>query len=429
MTDAEIVLSANKLGKRYALGGLEQFSNSFREMLIGLILAPLKRYKKLSGQVDESELFWALKDINFEIKRGEVVGVIGKNGAGKSTLLKILSRITTPTEGSVTLKGNVASLLEVGTGFHPELTGRENIYLNGAILGMKRKEIAAKFDDILEFANIEKFVDTPVKRYSSGMYVRLAFSIAAHLDPDILIVDEVLAVGDVKFQKKCLGKLKDVATTGRTVLFVSHNMEAVQNLCSKCIFLENGSVKRIGPTKEIITDYMSDLVNIDPYDSFVRRHTSHDKMCSDQAKITAISIFDIENNNAIEFNIWDQLKIKFEIEILQQQSESQKFALWFCFTNQMGSVVESYFQYDDVKGNKIFSNNKTIEATISDISLPPGYHTISCGILEIDDLGKREVIDWAENLITIKIKNCFSDGRVFDQRIGNRLSICDWSIV
>ena len=190
---------------------------------------------------DQVEEFWALKDVSFEVKRGEVLGIIGRNGAGKSTLLKILSRITEPTEGRVTLRGRVASLLEVGTGFHPELTGRENIYLNGAILGMTRAEIRRKFDEIVAFAEVEKFLDTPVKRYSSGMYVRLAFAVAAHLEPEILVVDEVLAVGDAEFQKKCLGKMNSVATVeGRTVLFVSHNMAVVQHLCERVILLKNG---------------------------------------------------------------------------------------------------------------------------------------------------------------------------------------------
>ena len=260
MTKPQTVLTVDSLGKCYAIGGLDELKKSFREMLTDLFFAPIRRYKKLSGKVDESELFWALKDINFSLKQGEVVGVIGKNGAGKSTLLKVLSRITTPTEGAVTIKGNVASLLEVGTGFHPELTGRENIYLNGAILGMKRKEINEKFNDIVEFADIEKFVDTPVKRYSSGMYVRLAFSVAAHLDPDILIVDEVLAVGDSHFQKRCMGKISDVASQGRTVLFVSHNMYSISQLCSRVIWLENGQIIQSGSCGEVISKYLaSDL--------------------------------------------------------------------------------------------------------------------------------------------------------------------------
>src|SRR5207248_1544210 len=206
-------------------------------------LAPDSNLPSSNSQLPRTEEFWALRDINFSVRRGEVVGIIGRNGAGKSTLLKILSRITEPTEGRVKLKGRVASLLEVGTGFHPELTGRENIYLNGAILGMHRAEIKAKFDEIVAFAETEKFLDTPVKRYSSGMYVRLAFAVAAHLEPEILVVDEVLAVGDAEFQKKCLGKMREVAEGhGRTVLFVSHNMVAVQNLCSVAMWLSEGKL-------------------------------------------------------------------------------------------------------------------------------------------------------------------------------------------
>jgi lipopolysaccharide transport system ATP-binding protein len=206
---------------------------------------------------DQVEEFWALKDVSFELKRGEVLGIIGRNGAGKSTLLKILSRITEPTAGRVTLRGRVASLLEVGTGFHPELTGRENIYLNGAILGMSRAEIRRKFDEIVAFAETEKFLDTPVKRYSSGMYVRLAFAVAAHLEPEILVVDEVLAVGDAGFQEKCLGKMRTLSGTGRTVLFVSHSMMAIRTLCSSCIFLHNGVKAFDGPVSDAIAAYQT----------------------------------------------------------------------------------------------------------------------------------------------------------------------------
>ena len=204
----------------------------------------------------ETEEFWALKDVSFDIKRGERVGIIGRNGAGKSTLLKILSRISEPTSGRIFINGRVSSLLEVGTGFHPELTGRENIYLNGAILGMSRVEIKRKFDEIVDFAEVERFLDTPVKRYSSGMYVRLAFAVAAHLEPEILIVDEVLAVGDAAFQKKCLGKMEEVGNEGRTVLFVSHNMGVISQLCSSCVWLDRGQVRDIGETSSIVNGYM-----------------------------------------------------------------------------------------------------------------------------------------------------------------------------
>jgi lipopolysaccharide transport system ATP-binding protein len=255
----DVIIRAENIGKRYTLnhqgssGGYRKFSDT----LIQAAKAPLRWFQPASSPPQSSqEDFWALKDINFEIKQGEVVGIIGRNGAGKSTLLKILSRITEPTQGRITLNGRVASLLEVGTGFHPELTGRENIYLNGAILGMKKGEIKAKFDEIVAFAEVERFLDTPVKRYSSGMYVRLAFAVAAHLEPEILIVDEVLAVGDAEFQKKCLGKMQDVASGGRTVIFVSHNMAAISQLTKSAIVLSHGQIRFAGSTPTAIEHYM-----------------------------------------------------------------------------------------------------------------------------------------------------------------------------
>ncbi len=249
------------IGHRSASGGRYQYS-SLRDVLGRRIrnfarkAANMARGRQIV-QGDEIEEFWALKDVSFDVKQGEVLGIIGRNGAGKSTLLKILSRITEPTEGRVSLHGRVASLLEVGTGFHPELTGRENIFLNGAILGMTQREIRKKFDEIVAFADIERFLDTPVKHFSSGMYVRLAFAVAAHLEPEILVVDEVLAVGDFEFQKKCMGKMNEVAQTeGRTVLFVSHNMEAVMKLCTRGIFLETGHVRMMGDAKTVAESYL-----------------------------------------------------------------------------------------------------------------------------------------------------------------------------
>lgn len=235
---------------------------------------------------NESKLVWALEDINFKVKQGEVLGIIGKNGAGKSTILKLLSKVTAPTKGQISLYGRVASLLEVGTGFHPELTGRENVFLNGAILGMTKKEIAAKFDDIVAFSGVEQYIDTPVKRYSSGMYVRLAFAVAAHLEPDVLIVDEVLAVGDVEFQKKCIGKIKEVAGGGRTVLFVSHNMEAVKNLCSRALLLEHGRIVEDGTPTEVIAAYLSRKSSAD----WGRRYTELDAPGNDLVKLKSITL-------------------------------------------------------------------------------------------------------------------------------------------
>ncbi len=250
-------ITVKNLSKQYVLGGEVDHQKTFREMLTGLAREPLRRLRKLRGSSKEQETFWALKDISFEVKPGEVLGIIGRNGAGKSTLLKILSRITAPTTGEIEYRGRLASLLEVGTGFHPELSGRENIFINGAILGMAKAEITKKFDEIVDFAGIEPFLDTPVKRYSSGMYVRLAFSVAAHLDPDILVVDEVLAVGDAEFQKKCLGKMKSVSAGGRTVLFVSHNMGAVNELCDQCLWLDRGMLTAFGVTSQTVFQYFT----------------------------------------------------------------------------------------------------------------------------------------------------------------------------
>lgn len=243
------------LWKQYVIGGRERVKTTFREALMDNLLAPLRHMRRAGLEEPADNRFWALENVSLDVEPGEVVGIIGRNGAGKSTLLKILSRITAPTKGRIKINGRIASLLEVGTGFHPELTGRENIRLNGAILGMSGAEIAKKFDEIVAFAEVDKFLDTPVKHYSSGMYVRLAFAVAAHLEPEILIVDEVLAVGDAEFQKKCLGKMQDVAGRGRTVLFVSHNMAAVASLTSRAIILSKGGVVFDGPTSEAIHHY------------------------------------------------------------------------------------------------------------------------------------------------------------------------------
>jgi lipopolysaccharide transport system ATP-binding protein len=249
--------------------------------------------RKVEAEQEESQEFWALKDVSFDVQPGEVVGIIGRNGAGKSTLLKLLTRITEPTSGEVIINGRVASLLEVGTGFHPELTGRENVYMNGTILGMKKREIDAKFDEIVAFSELEKFIDTPVKRYSSGMYVRLAFAVAAHLDPEILLVDEVLAVGDAAFQQKCLGKMGDVARDGRTILFVSHNMSAIQNLCSKAVWLQNGQLTQDGTCWHVIQAYLDRLESERGWASLGDRR---DRQGSGRAKVVDFYVEDLEGN-------------------------------------------------------------------------------------------------------------------------------------
>ncbi len=307
----EPIIKVENLGKKYIL------RHQAKERYVALRDVITDKAKSLvatkTEELPKFEEFWALKNVSFEINKGERVGIIGRNGAGKSTMLKIFSRITEPTEGRVTIDGRVSSLLEVGTGFHPELTGRENIFLNGSILGMGKKEIQSKFDEIVTFAEVEKFLDTPVKRYSSGMYVRLAFAVAAHLEPDILIVDEVLAVGDAAFQKKCLGKMEDVSKGGRTVLFVSHNMAAISALCNKVIVLNNGTLQEIGSTDKVINSYLhagkkSQGVNRD------------DSPASANAKLKIRSTKVLNDSSVAVSELNNEIKgfIEIEFEILQQ---------------------------------------------------------------------------------------------------------------
>src|SRR5690554_3180641 len=289
-------ISIQNLSKSYIIG--KQKESSFRHALANVFK---KRMKK-------GEHFWALKDVSFDVKQGEVMGIVGKNGAGKSTLLKILSKITQPTEGKIEIIGRVASLLEVGTGFHPELTGRENIYLNGTLLGMTRKEVADKLEEIVEFSGVKKFIDTPVKHYSSGMYVRLAFSVAAHLEPEILIIDEVLAVGDAEFQKKCLGKMKDVAGEGRTVIFVSHDLAAVRKLCTRGVLLEHGEIIYKGDTQKVLDKYnQRSVANKDFINSSWNKELDYD--------IKSIKI--VNNRNILEnvFKVSQVIRVEFLFNI------------------------------------------------------------------------------------------------------------------
>ena len=292
-------------------GASEHSYRTLRESLADLASTPLRRWRN-GGQSNLQEEFWALEDVNFEVQPGEVVGIIGRNGAGKSTLLKILSRITKPTTGQVTLRGRVGSLLEVGTGFHPELTGRENVYLNGSILGMSRREIDRKFDEIVAFAEVEQFLDTPVKRYSSGMYVRLAFAVAAYLQPDILVVDEVLAVGDAQFQKKCLGKMRDVGQSGRTVLFVSHNLATLEALCGQCILLERGRVKAQGETESILAQYHDHQGGDGSGTWDLSNHQGRPRDC--RPMMTRITLGDGKNESVTRVRMGSPLSVRVEFD-------------------------------------------------------------------------------------------------------------------
>jgi lipopolysaccharide transport system ATP-binding protein len=348
------IIKVDNLSKRYRIGAAEKGYKTFREAIMEGISAPIKNFAKLRKLTsfkngEEEDVIWALKDVSFEVNEGEVLGIIGSNGAGKSTLLKILSRITEPTSGSVEMRGRVSSLLEVGTGFHPELTGRENIFLNGAILGMRRKMIERKFDEIVAFAEIEKFIDTPVKRYSSGMYVRLAFAIAAHLEPEILLVDEVLAVGDAVFQKKCLGRMEDVAKGGRTVLFVSHNMAGILRLCQRAILLRDGMVADDGIASEVVTTYIKsgrDQVTEVVWDM-------KDAPGDDVAKIRAVRVLNKEGDICGEHNFSAPITLEMEFWCLKPSAQLNPN---FLIYDAHGSLVLSTVDFADRElGSKRYS--------------------------------------------------------------------------
>jgi lipopolysaccharide transport system ATP-binding protein len=332
-------------------------------------------------QKGKSDYVWALKDMNFDVHHGDVMGIIGRNGAGKSTLLKILSRTTTPTTGFVKIKGRVASLLEVGTGFHPELTGRENIFLNGAILGMTRKEIVRKFDEIVDFAGVERYIDTPVKRYSSGMYVRLAFAVAAHLEPEILIVDEVLAVGDAEFQKKCLGKMKDVSEKeGRTVLLVSHILTNVRNICTKALYVDKGTVRKIGSPDEIIQDY-------------IHEHSSREVVKVSSGLVNG----DIQVNDLVDFGS----DIDFSITLTALDELKTQVYVDFAITNLMGDYIVHHKMSLSEPGFACTRDGLTMDYKISNPAILPGEYFF---VLYVYDRAKN-VLLWKEQIAPFHIVN------------------------
>lgn len=330
-------------------------------------------------QGDEIEEFWALKDVSFEVKQGETLGIIGRNGAGKSTLLKILSRITEPTKGHITLQGRVASLLEVGTGFHPELTGRENIFLNGAILGMTRREIKRRFDEIVAFAEVEQFLDTPVKRYSSGMYVRLAFAVAAHLEPEILIVDEVLAVGDAAFQKKCLGKMEDVSKrSGRTVLFVSHNMAAIQELCPRCLLLTTGRIQSDDKTASIMKDYIAIIEESAEVD--LTNFTQHGPKL--YSRLLSLAIFNADQELATAFKMGDSLIARIYFEITNPVKSVE---IGLKMSTRFGAAIHYFTSTWENFFPDLDKGIHCVEVTIPEIALLPGSYTLGVWILKCNE--------------------------------------------
>ena len=395
-----IAIKVESLGKKYVINHENGSTNdNFREVVIGTIkkiIVSLNPFYKSSLNENEktTEEFWALNDVNFEINKGDKVGIIGSNGAGKSTLLKVLSRITEPTTGKIHINGRIASLLEVGTGFHPELTGRENIYLNGAILGMSRTEIKSKFDEIVTFAEVEKFLDTPVKRYSSGMYVRLAFSVAAHLEPEILVVDEVLAVGDVEFQKKCLGKMGEVSKEGRTILFVSHNMDAIEQLCNKGILVTEG--------KSIFFDNVNDAVQA--YRNSIPQKFSYD-LDSHRKDKTLSRLVEFEKvyfkNN---MNSFESCKnIEFEVEIIAKE-DVEDIRISLTVFDISGTPIGSTFSQNCT--DLIKNISKTLHLSIENARLTPGQYYLGVSVGKGNNKERNTDFDIVFDVLHFDIKTC-----------------------
>jgi lipopolysaccharide transport system ATP-binding protein len=389
---SDIAIQVENLGKRYEIGQAK--SGDLRESFGNW----LNKFRKAQSfdSISTEKQFWALRDISFQIKKGEAVGIIGRNGAGKSTLLKILSRITDPTTGRFIINGRVSSLLEVGTGFHPELSGRENIFLNGTILGMKRREIKSKFDEIVEFSGVAKFIDTPVKHYSSGMKVRLAFSVAAHLEPEILIVDEVLAVGDAEFQKKCLGKMDEVSKSeGRTIMFVSHNMAAVQNLCNKTIMLSNGEVTFNGSVSEGVSNYLSQGISEQrKYKSLIE---ILDRKGSGNIRFTKVAICDVANKE-LEY-ITSGMDTYFHI-FYEAKEVQHEVIFRLQVIDNAGIVVFTCNNFHSAKPIESVNGNGCIVCEIPNIPLFSGNYTIS-----LQCLVGFDVADELENAVSLNVED------------------------
>jgi len=401
-----VAVRVEGLGKKYRLGEREPYKTA-REAIRKLVTGPAKRLssRKRKRAGSDSEYLWALKDVSFEVPEGEVLGIIGRNGAGKSTLLKLLSRITEPTTGRAEIYGRVGSLLEVGTGFHPELTGRENVYLNGAILGMRKAEIDRKFDEIVEFAEVAKFLDTPVKRYSSGMYVRLAFSVAAHLEPEILVIDEVLAVGDLAFQKKCLGKMGDVASEGRTVLFVSHNMAAVENLCQSAVALEDGGIANRGRTEEVIAAYVDSMSDSQQADL----RSVRGRMGNGKVRITGIRTCDDSGKPVTGVTIGQGCKIYLDYES-QGDFTPSNTEVGLAFISVFGVKVVMFS--NEVQGHSFerLPKKGTISCRIPSLPLAAGTYFIGASISS-----GGETNDWVDRAATFAVleSDFYDSGKLY----------------
>jgi lipopolysaccharide transport system ATP-binding protein len=424
---SDTVIRVENLSKKYTLGQQKEGGSSYKSLRESMSNGAKSLGKKLLKPGSKEDLkastqeFWALKDVSFEIKQGDRVGIIGRNGAGKSTLLKVLSRITEPTSGSIRIKGRVASLLEVGTGFHPELTGRENIFLNGAILGMSKADITRKFDEIVTFAEVEKFLDTPVKRYSSGMYVRLAFAVAAHLEPEILIVDEVLAVGDAKFQKKCLGKMQDVGKEGRTVLFVSHQMSAIEKLCSRVVMLSSGQVKFDGDNKSGIDYYLKDL------ETSVRKLKLIDikRYGTGELKITGFSLENYGGEKLTSVSCGEDIVLVFDYE-LANINKIKDVSIGFSIHSALGDTLS--ILYSDYVGTTFSNLPKTgsFKCKIKDFPYSTGRYLVGARVV-----ANGVEVDWPQEYIgyiDVEAGDFYGTGSVGISGIGPVLIRGDWQL-
>jgi lipopolysaccharide transport system ATP-binding protein len=423
--DRSVAIQVVDLGKKYHIGARRDRTKTFREALTESALKPLRaactwtRHDPSPRQTDS--IIWALRNVSLDVQRGEAVGIIGRNGAGKSTLLKVLTRITTPDEGYARIRGRVGSLLEVGTGFHGELTGRENIYLNGAILGMRRDEIDRKFDEIVDFSGVGKFIDTPVKHYSSGMYLRLAFSVAAHLETDILLVDEVLAVGDAEFQQKCLGKMGDVTGAGRTVLFVSHNMSAIQHLCSQVLVLDAGQIRFIGDTQEGIVHYLTMFNTIEDGEMNLSLHPNRRKGAV--PILRKIRLLDKNNVAKSQFMSGELVRIELTCD-------------------RPSALAQPHFGIgvDDWVGTRIFSlltRNAGVQLApstgsfkvicqINELPLVPGQYTLSLSVGTVHET----LLDALDNAVAIRVEagDFFGSGKLPAANLGRVLVRSEWSV-
>jgi len=425
---SDLAIKVEGLSKRYRIGAQQRAYRTLREKLNEVALAPFRAVKSLTngngngngnGHRSKSETFWALKDVSFEIKPGEAVGIIGRNGAGKSTLLKILSRITEPTEGYADIHGRIASLLEVGTGFHPELSGRENIFLNGSILGMKRVEIRKKFDEMVAFAEIEKFIDTPVKHYSSGMYVRLAFAVAAHLDPEILLIDEVLAVGDAEFQKKCLGKMGDVAREGRTVLFVSHNMVAIESLCDQGLLLTDGQVSYAGGVEECVAAYMDTGIISHEGDVDLTAHPT--RRSEALPLLQRVRLLDKDDNVKDRFYCGEPVKIEFTFEPVVNL-RSPQFGIGV--DDWTGSRIFSLTTYFSDSELPSLEKACRVSCQIDELPLAPGRYNLSFSVGN----AQNPLIDALDNAISFDVDSVdyYGNGRSPEASYGRILVRSRW---